>query len=205
MPGLQFFRNAGLFLVPDFFPAEMVTELCRMLAEAPTEKASVELSGREYLDEVTRKTESGILPKDVRAPVKERLLSLLPQLEEHFRVKLSGCESPQYLIYRPGDYFIRHCDGGAGSVHPPMRRRRVSAVIFLNGESAEPARGAFGQGRLTFYGLLKGQPWENCAFALQAEPGLLVAFPSELFHEVTPISHGERFSVVTWFCSPESD
>jgi hypothetical protein len=34
---------------------------------------------------------------------------------------------------------------------------------------------------------------------LIAEPGLLIAFPSDKWHEVKPVSHGRRFTVVTWF------
>jgi len=80
----------------------------------------------------------------------------------------------------------------------------VSLVIFLNRESQEPADDAYGQGYLTFYGLLDGPHWKKCAFPLKAEPGLLIAFPSDKWHEVTPVSHGRRFTVVTWFYGPES-
>jgi SM-20-related protein len=31
------------------------------------------------------------------------------------------------------------------------------------------------------------------------EPGLLVAFRSDTVHEVLPVTHGERFTVVSWF------
>jgi hypothetical protein len=83
------------------------------------------------------------------------------------------------------------------------QRRRVSAVIFLNSESEEPAEGTCGEGRLTFHGLLDGSKWEQCPFPLKPEPGLLVAFPSEKIHEVTPVSHGLRSTVVTWFYATE--
>ena len=83
-------------------------------------------------------------------------------------------------------------------------RRRVSVVIFLNRQSQEPAEDAYGEGHLTFYGLLEGREWEKCAFPLDAEPGLLIAFPSDKWHEVKPVSHGRRFTVVTWFHAPET-
>ena len=34
---------------------------------------------------------------------------------------------------------------------------------------------------------------------VDAEPGTVVAFPSEMRHGAPPVSHGERFTVVTWF------
>jgi predicted 2-oxoglutarate/Fe(II)-dependent dioxygenase YbiX len=34
--------------------------------------------------------------------------------------------------------------------------------------------------------------------SVDAEPGTVVAFPSEMRHGVLPVSHGERITVVTW-------
>jgi SM-20-related protein len=30
-------------------------------------------------------------------------------------------------------------------------------------------------------------------------PGTLVAYRAETTHEVTPVTHGERFTIVSWF------
>jgi predicted 2-oxoglutarate/Fe(II)-dependent dioxygenase YbiX len=38
---------------------------------------------------------------------------------------------------------------------------------------------------------------------LAPAPGTLVAFPSETTHEVTPITHGERLSIVSWYRAAE--
>ena len=126
---------------------------------------------------------------------------LLPEIEKHFGVTLLDCESPDYLIYHPGDFFKPHVDGGPES-SDRIRDRRVSVVIFLNRQCAEPAEDSYGEGHLTFYGLLDGPQWEKCAFPLNPEPGLLIAFPSDKWHEVKPVSHGRRFTVVTWFYGP---
>jgi predicted 2-oxoglutarate/Fe(II)-dependent dioxygenase YbiX len=34
---------------------------------------------------------------------------------------------------------------------------------------------------------------------MPALPGSLVAFRSETTHEVIPVTHGERFTVVSWY------
>jgi SM-20-related protein len=34
---------------------------------------------------------------------------------------------------------------------------------------------------------------------LIGEPGLLVAFRSDVLHEVEAVTHGERYSIVSWF------
>src|SRR5205085_9991991 len=71
-------------------------------------------------------------------------------------------------------------------------RRRVSIVIFLNA-------GDYEGGALTFYGLVDDPSWKTFGFALEATPGLLVAFPSHVRHEVTPVTAGDRYTVVDWF------
>jgi SM-20-related protein len=205
MPSPVFFRQLGLFILPRFLDADSCVELCRQMAAAPAEKATVvEPHGEECLDLQSRKVDSSILPKEITAPLKQRLLEMQPALEQHFGIRLGGCESPEYLVYHPGDFFKPHRDGGGAEVNEEIRRRRVSVVIFLNQESPEPAEGAYGEGQLTFYGLLEGPQWKKCAFPLAAEPGLLIAFPSDKWHEVKPVSHGRRFTVVTWFRAPQT-
>ena len=207
MPSPSFFRHAGLFLIPNFLEASYLADLCTSMAAAPCEKAEVERAdGSSVVDEAARKVESTLIPKETRRDLKQRLLSLKPRLEAHFNVTLGGCESPDFLIYGPTDFFTPHADGGGSSGHSEgTRRRRVSAVIFLNRESADPEDGTYGEGRLKFYGLLDGAHWDKCAFSLDPEPGLLIAFPSQMVHEVTPVSHGRRFTIVTWFFAPENE
>jgi len=195
-----FFRRAGLFVAPDFLKAEFAERVRREMLIAPTEKGLVVTSdGQDHLDEDIRKVESGIVPHEIRATVKHSLRGLMSDLEKHFNVELAGCESPHYLIYRPGDFFVPHSDGGERGKNEDTRKRRVSVVIFLNRESSEPAEETYGGGHLTFYGLLDGPQWERCGIPLTAEPGLLVAFRSETLHEVKPVSHGQRLSVVAWY------
>jgi SM-20-related protein len=199
----MFFRQAGLFVAPDFLNGEFVERVRREMLTAPREKGLVVTSdGQDHLDENIRKVESGIVPHETRVSVRQGLRGLMPDLEKHFNVELTDCESPHYLIYRPGDFFARHSDGGERGNNEDTRKRRVSAVIFLNRESREPTEETYGGGRLTFYGLLDGLQWERCGIPLSAEPGLLVAFRSETLHEVTPVSHGQRLSVVAWYYAP---
>ena len=201
MPSPNFFRHAGLFVVPTFLDEKSILELCTATAAAPTDKALVVKSdGIDCVAETVRKVQSVILPTELHTDLRRRLMDVLPRLEKHFHVQLGGCESPDLLIYRPNDFFTLHSDGGGSHGHSEeTRQRRVSAVIFLNRESAEPEQGTYGHGQLTFYGLLDGSHWEKCGFPLSPEPGLLVAFPSEMIHEVTPVSHGRRLTIVTWF------
>ena len=122
------------------------------------------------------------------------LTSLQPALSRHFAVPLSARQPTECLVYRPGDFFGRHEDGGASAPDDApdlVKRRRVSAVLFLNAD--------FTGGELTFYNLLGAGRSRDLGFPLQPEPGLVVAFRAETSHEVMPVTHGERVSVVTFF------
>lgn len=199
MPQPGFFRQAGFFVSPGFLDLELAARIRLEMAAAPAEKALVTSHGVGYLDEDTRKVEARQLPKLVRGPLEERLVSLQPVLEKHFHLALGGFEPPDYLVYQSGDFFKPHKDSGGAGHNKATQQRRVSVVIFLNREAPEPAEDAYCNGHLTFYGLLDGPQWERCAFPLNAEPGLLIAFPSDQIHEVTPVTHGQRFTIVTWF------
>lgn len=130
--------------------------------------------------------------------ITQRLLACKQTLEAHFAVTLGECEDPQFLRYRVGDFFVAHQDGNTGLLRLDSELRRVSLVIFLSLESSSPQEGAHCGGSLVFTNLRAG-PNEREKFHLPGEPGMFVAFRSETTHEVTPVTHGERCSIVSWF------
>ena len=72
-------------------------------------------------------------------------------------------------------------------------------VIFLNDHDEMPAQNAYSGGALAFYGLIHDPRAAKYCFPLFGKTGLLVAFPSDIVHEVQPIVSGERYTIVTWF------
>ena len=78
------------------------------------------------------------------------------------------------------------------------RFRRVSAVIFLNRQSEGPLPGSYAGGSLMLHGPYTGP---ELRVAMPALPGSLIAFRSETTHEVTPVTRGERFTIVSWYHS----
>jgi SM-20-related protein len=136
------------------------------------------------------------VPDSVRAAVAELLEALRPRIAEHFGRELDSCEEPQFLRYTEGDYFVAHQDGNTPLVHDTTRFRKVSVVVFLSEQSAEPRPGAFGGGTLVLHGRYQ-EPGEQVPLA--PAPGTLVAFAAETTHEVTPIAHGERLTIVSWY------
>jgi SM-20-related protein len=109
-------------------------------------------------------------------------------------VSLSECEEPQFLRYREGDFFVAHQDGNTGLLRLDTEQRRVSVSIFLSRESELPGPNNYSGGSLVFRA-----PADREQFRIVAEPGTLVAFRSETTHEVTPVTRGERLSIVSWF------
>lgn len=126
-----------------------------------------------------------------------RLFELKNTVESHFRVALSECEDPQFLRYREGDFFVAHQDGNTGLLRLDSERRLVSTVIFLSDESDSPRPGAHCGGSLLFTNLRAGPDARK--FRMMGEVGTLVAFRAETTHEVTPVIHGERYSIVSWY------
>ena len=136
-----------------------------------------------------------------RAAVTRVLEGQRQRIEAHFGRPLGECEDPQFLRYGPGDYFVAHQDGNTPLIRDESRFRKISVVIFLSEQSEHPRPGAFCGGSLVLH---EPFPRSDVQISLAPAPGTLVAFPSETTHEVTPITHGERLSVVSWYRAEET-
>ena len=172
--------------------ADIVAELDRA-ASAPSTVLSGDAGGRM---DAARKSKRVAVPPEVGERVRERLMELKPRIEAHFGVALTECEEPQFLRYEPGDYFVAHQDGNTPMVWDDSRFRRVSVVVFLSQMSDGEAPETYGGGMLVFHGPYTAP---NFRAAADAHPGSLVAFRSETTHEVTPVTHGVRYTIATWF------
>lgn len=120
-----------------------------------------------------------------------------PQMEAHFALPLTRNELPHFLHYQPGDFFRPHADWVQAPVY---EERRVSLILFLNDHQPGPGP-AFEGGRLSFFVPHPYEPGKMQGIPIRPQAGLLLAFRSDLVHEVGQITAGERFSVVTWLAS----
>jgi len=84
-----------------------------------------------------------------------------------------------------------HQDGNTPLIRDDSRHRRVSAIVFLSEAGRD-----YGGGELVFQ---TGYEQRYARTLAPSQRGSLLAFRSELSHEVTPVTHGERYTVVTWF------
>jgi SM-20-related protein len=190
--------SLDLLSFPDFFDLGTCRELISEMRLSPVSAAVIyshDNSGR--IDESVRKV-SRVLPSQATVlSVVARLIDCKQRVEEHFSIKLSDCEEPQFLCYRVGDFFVAHQDGNTGLLRLDSdRTRRISVSIFLNQESDVDVPYAYRGGSLVFsdWGLNRKVP-------VKAEAGTLLAFRSEVTHEVLPVTQGERYSIVTWYGS----
>jgi SM-20-related protein len=184
----------NLFLLRNFLDAERCARLRAELSEAPTTQAPVYIQGTEGLvHETVRKTTSVHPAAETFSEIHTRMLKQKSALEQHFGETLHDCEPPQFLRYERGDFFVRHQDGNTRQLDfDHLRIRRISIVVFLNDFSVEPKDGCYSGGTLNFYD-------QNETFGLNGETGLLVAFTAETFHEVLPVTSGQRFTIISWF------
>jgi SM-20-related protein len=184
---------------PDLFVIRQFLEpdLCAaILAELQTiEGNAATIYGRTTIgsvDERARKTIRLDPAEDTVKLVVARLWACKEAVEKHFGVTLKQCEEPQFLRYREGDFFVAHQDGNTGLLNLDAEQRLISIVIILSRESEQPEAGAHCGGSLVF------SDWPD-KFRPPVEPGMLIAFRSETTHEVTPVTHGERYSIASWY------
>lgn len=191
----------NLFLLPGFLDLTMCADIKRELNSSPTTPAPVYIEGStDLVHENVRRTTSLHPSDETISQIHDRLYQQKSSLEDHFDLKLVDCERPQFLRYRKGDFFVRHQDGNSEQLEfDHLRIRRISIVVFLNDSSAEPEEDKFCGGSLNFYDNHDVQRPDSSVFSLHGETGLLVAFAAETTHEVTPVTCGERFTIITWF------
>jgi SM-20-related protein len=194
------FAQLGLFVIKGFFEADFCARLRSKGCIATLVPATVVKEGVAVIDERRRKTKRADFCAGTLTSLEARLTAPIPELEKYFNVSLMGCQPPQLLVYEKGDYFKIHQDNARQSDMPRyLKDRKLSAVIFLNSEARKPVEGLYCGGTLTFYKLRKNPTWDNCRTPVIGHEGLLVVFRSDVFHEVTPVTYGERYTIVSWF------
>lgn len=193
---LDHLARVGVFGHRAFLSPPECATLRELSRDAIQSRAYVVRDGVSQLDERFRRGACVDLAGD-GLRVQERLLLLIPLLEEYFDLSLSGCDRPKVLLYRQGDFFRAHRDRADDQMVPTIARRQVSAVAFLDGTQQDSA--PYGGGELILYRPPGELDWNTCRTRIIPEQGLLVAFKSDVFHEVKRVRWGERRTMVTWF------
>jgi predicted 2-oxoglutarate/Fe(II)-dependent dioxygenase YbiX len=207
MPSPDFFARLGLFVQPHFLDSAFCQQVVSELHSAPktnsavvreTVAAATPGTVSTLVDERSRKTQQVCASAAIVRQIQQQLQAIQPTIGAHFNLALTGLEQPLFYAYETGSFFGAHRDcNRAADVPQFIQDRRVSTIIFLN--SAESYAG----GALTFYGLI--DDWQDYGFPLMGETGMLVAFRSDILHEVKLITAGERYTIANWFASAQEE
>jgi SM-20-related protein len=182
-----------LFVVRQFFEPDISAAILAELKSIEGSAATV--YGRTatgLIDERARKTVRLDPSEETVKVVTARLWECKDAVEKYFAVTLKECEEPQFLRYREGDFFVAHQDGNTGMLNLDAEQRLISTVIFLSRQSEQPESETYCGGSLVFSSMTD-------KVNISSEPGMLIAFRSEMTHEVTPVTHGERYSIASWY------
>ncbi len=203
----SFLRQLGLFTVPDFLTPAECAQWRELAAASGGVEARVYRDGAGHLDEEQRKTLSITVKHPLQLETERRIEALRGDIERRFGVELNELDKVSCLVYRPGDFFRIHADV-TQRVNPRGKfanilRRCVTIIVFLNdpGDVAAPYQG----GDLRLYGLMQTPGGANFGFPADAERGLLLAFRATTPHEVSPVTQGIRYTLVTWFLARQSE
>ena len=104
-------------------------------------------------------------------------------------------EPVQFTKYKPGQYYGFHQDSDFWVNKNPLRK--LSCVVSLS----DPKDYKGGEFRMNLKSGLHGSDSFLDVTHLN-EKGNLIIFPSQLWHEVTKITEGTRYSLVAWAGGP---
>lgn len=182
---------SDLFVVENFLDAATCAAMLDELRIA--ENAAATTYGRQQDDsrsiDLSARRTTRVFPSGVtRSLIERRLHEEMPSVARHFGVDVDQCEEPQFLRYQTGDYFVAHQDGNTGMLRVDATNvRRITTVLFLSD------RTAYEGGSLVLHHSFHDRE------PLAPPAGTLVAFRAEKTHEVTAVTRGERFTVVSWY------
>lgn len=199
-------RKSGIFVKPHALTPSECERLCSEARTQELDPATVSrLSTNDQTLQVyeqARRTKYVRISSERRTTLEDRFQALRPEVEAFFDCQLDRCFGTQLLAYEPGDFFRAHQDvphDPNQPCAPEIRRRKVSAILFLNAQAKNPKQGEYGGGSLIFQGLLDGKGAQGSGISVVPEPGLFVAFLSTVWHRVDEVTAGTRYTLVTWF------
>ena len=158
---------------------------------------SAEIYDNGYVvDEQVRKTYDVEVEPAVVGEVERALEGVRAEVSRFFGTPLTAAEGPGFLRYPPGGFYRAHRDRleNPEDAFP----RRISIVLFLSSEAPGPGDGRCEGGALRLYGVADPGDVE-VPVDIAPAAGTLVAFPSEVLHEVLPVTAGVRDAIVDWF------
>jgi PKHD-type hydroxylase len=191
-------RARSIYSCIDFHAAFTPEELERIIAECA--KHGVErgtISESVFNDEIRKSNIKFHNRNEENSWIFERLNWVIETVnEDFFNFDLNGYDSFQYAEYdsaEQGKYDF-HMDMWLGDDIPPnsVGTRKLSLTFLLSEPDVDFEGG-------DFQILVDGNPPQT----IEMKKGQIAAFPSFIIHRVTPVTKGERKSIVVWVEGPK--
>jgi predicted 2-oxoglutarate/Fe(II)-dependent dioxygenase YbiX len=171
-----------MFARPDCWNAATCASIAAAMDRGRRSHAEI-FAGGYRVDARARRSFDVEVDDEVVRVVQQSINDARAELSGFFGTPLTADEGPGFLRYPEGGFYRAHRDVVPGSNEFP---RRISIVVFLT-SAGEGCEG----GSLRLYG---GEQVD-----IPPRAGTLVAFPSDVPHEVLPVTAGSRDAVVDWF------
>lgn len=141
----------------------------------------------DYLDTDIRNCLTSDIPIKQNLWFESTLTTALRQINSYFKFDLHGIMDLQVIQYDVDSYFKIHND-----VYPKDTdmQRKITFIMQLSDPDD------YTGGELVMH-------IDSIPDVMTKEKGSLIAFPSYILHEVTPILSGRRYSCIGWCFGPE--
>ncbi|MCB1023408.1 MAG: 2OG-Fe(II) oxygenase [Acidobacteria bacterium] len=195
----SYLEKLGLFEVENFLDREFCGRLVKYIENAEQLQTPLaEYRGEKKLDESANTRPKVVMEMPAVYPheIRAKLADLIPAAEKYFNIGVASVQDPYAIIYDQGRFTAKHADAAhSEGIDKSTSEKKVTTIIFLNDESAEPLDGGYTGGKLTFHGLIKSEIFEKFGYPITGSTGKLIAFPTHYLHEVTPVESGTRYVV----------
>jgi PKHD-type hydroxylase len=182
----------------DVFKEEEITRIVEYCETKEFLKGGL-LSNDLSLNETIRKSNVNFHnPNKENNWIFERLNWAIERINDDFyNLDLNGYDSFQYSQYKSAQLgkYDWHIDMFTGDASPTNNAgtRKLSLTFLLSEPNVDFEGGDF---QIT-------QGSENQAQTIEMKKGRIIAFPSFILHRVTPVTKGERKSIVIWVEGPK--
>jgi predicted 2-oxoglutarate/Fe(II)-dependent dioxygenase YbiX len=187
--------NLGVFVLDAFWDEAACARVRAAMDRGRATPAEIYVDGY-VVDEDVRLTLDLEVDSATVREVERTFADVRSEVSKFFGDALSRAEGPGFLRYPTGGFYRAHRD----RLDDPGEEfsRRISLVLFLTDANRGAGDGRCKGGSLRLYGVV--DPGREMA-SLEISPatGTLVAFRSDVLHEVLPVTDGVRDVIVDWF------
>jgi len=185
--------NYPFWYSTDRVPADACEEIIRIGKELNMKNAGVYgAEPSKKLDKSYRKTKVAWFPKGHELEMLLKSYVTLANLEANWNFTVTNMEPIQFGEYKTKHFYDWHRDV---NINPAVPHRKLSVSVNLSNPKN------YEGGNLEFKNY-----WGNMELKTPVDlrlQGTIIVFPSSLFHRVTPIKRGTRYSLVQWYSGPD--